>query len=144
MVVRARQMRRTILIYGAAVAVGATLLSWMRYRHVVQTFTTEVYVGTVAALFLGLGIWVGVRFRRPAVGPGFVRNEQAIAALGISPRELEVLELLAQGLANKEIAARLFVSPNTVKTHIARLYQKLEVSRRTQAILAARKLRLIA
>jgi ATP/maltotriose-dependent transcriptional regulator MalT len=119
------------------------LLSWIRYRHVVQLFSTEIYVGTVALLFTGLGIWVGHRVTRPGLPPAGERNQKAIDALGISAREYEVLELLAEGLSNKEIATRLFVSPNTIKTHLARLYEKLEVSRRTQAIHKARSLRLI-
>jgi DNA-binding CsgD family transcriptional regulator len=136
-------MKRTILIYGLAVAAGTSLLTWIRYRHFAQSFTTEIYVGTVAVLFGALGIWVGSRLGRPAPSPGFQRNDRAIDALGISPRELEVLELLAEGHPNKEIARRLFVSANTIKTHLARLYEKLEVSRRTQAIHKARSLSLI-
>lgn len=124
-------------------AVGASVLQWIRYRHVVQLFTTEVYVGTVALLFTGLGIWVGMRIARPTQAAEFETNHKAIEALGISAREFEVLEILAEGLANKEIASRLCVSPNTVKTHLSRLFQKLEVSRRTEAIHKARSLRLI-
>lgn len=136
-------MKRTILIYGLAVALGATALTWIKYRYAVHAFTTEIYIGTIAALFTGLGLWVGLRFRRPAESGEFEKNDKALAALGISAREYEVLELLAEGLANKEIAARLFVSPNTIKTHLAKLYQKLEVARRTQAIAKARELKLI-
>jgi DNA-binding CsgD family transcriptional regulator len=135
-------MTRTILFYGLAVAAGATVLTWIRYRHVTQVFSTEIYVGMVAVLFTGLGIWVGHRVTRPPVANEGT-NHQALDALGISARELEVLELLAEGCANKEIAKRLFVSPNTVKTHLAHLYEKLEVSRRTQAVAKARALRLI-
>jgi DNA-binding CsgD family transcriptional regulator len=134
---------KRIIFYGVAMAAGATLLTWIRYRHVVQFFTTEIYVGMVAVLFTGLGLWVGHRVTRPAEPPPGQRNDKALEALGISAREYEVLELLAQGLSNKEIAKRLFVSPNTIKTHLARLYEKLEVSRRTQAIHKARALRLI-
>lgn len=136
-------MKRTIILYGVAMALGATLLQWIRYRHVVQMFTTEVYVGAVAVLFTGLGIWVGLRLARPTPPASFELNEQAVGALGISARELEVLGILAEGLPNKEIAGRLCVSPNTIKTHLSRLYQKLEVSRRTEAIHKARSLRLI-
>ena len=136
-------MKRTILIYGGVVAVGATALQWVQYRYVVQLFSTEIYIGTIAVLFTGLGIWVGHRLTRPSLPPPGERNTRAIDALGISKREYEVLELLAQGHPNKEIAKRLFVSPNTIKTQLARLYEKLEVSRRTQAIHKARALRLI-
>ncbi len=124
-------------------AACASLLQWIRYRHVVQLFTTEVYVGVVAALFTGLGIWVGMKVARPTQPAEFEVNRKALAALAISSREYEVLQVLAEGLANKEIAARLHVSPNTVKTHLSRLFQKLEVSRRTEAVHKARSLSLI-
>lgn len=140
-------MKRAILstwvIYGLAVAAGASFLTWIRYRHVTQLFSTEIYVGTVALLFTGLGVWVGYRVTRPSLPPPGQKNDKALDALGISAREYEVLELLAEGHSNKEIAKRLFVSPNTIKTHLARLYEKLEVSRRTQAVHKARALRLI-
>lgn len=136
-------MKRTIILYGIVMAACASLLQWIRYRHVVQLFTTEVYVGTVAALFTGLGIWVGMRVARPSQPAEFAVNDKALKALAISPREYEVLQVLAEGLANKEIAARLHVSPNTVKTHLSRLFQKLEVARRTEAVHKARSLSLI-
>lgn len=136
-------MTRTILLYGLAVAAGASLLTWVRYRHITQLFSTEIYVGTVALLFTGLGIWVGYRVTRPGLPAEGETNQKALDALGISAREHEVLELLAQGCSNKEIAKRLFVSPNTIKTHLTHLYEKLEVSRRTQAVHKARALRLI-
>jgi ATP/maltotriose-dependent transcriptional regulator MalT len=90
---------------------------------------------------MGLGVWVGARlFRGRGAGPAFEANTRAMTSLGISSREFEVLELLAAGRSNKEISARLSVSPNTVKTHVANLYGKLEVKRRTEAILRAREL----
>lgn len=136
-------MLRTILIYGALLAALAVGLQWLEFQYVIRTHATETYVVLIAIAFLGLGIWVGSRlFRR--VPPGeFVGNPQAQATLGISDRELEVLELLAAGHSNKEIARRLDVSPNTVKTHIARLFEKLEARRRTEAILRARELGMI-
>jgi DNA-binding CsgD family transcriptional regulator len=134
---------KRILLYGVAIAVGASLLTWIRYRHVVRLIPTELYIGAIAVAFTGLGAWVGYRVTRPRVAPDGARNDKAIAALRISPRELDVLALLAEGLSNKEMAARLFVSPNTIKTHLKHLYEKLEVSRRTQAIAKARELRLI-
>jgi ATP/maltotriose-dependent transcriptional regulator MalT len=103
----------------------------------------EVYVALVAALFLGVGIWAGTRLVRGAPAVPFEPNKAAQETLGISARELEVLELLAAGRSNKEIAGRLAVSPNTVKTHVAKLYEKLEVKRRTEAILRARELGMI-
>jgi DNA-binding CsgD family transcriptional regulator len=136
-------MLRTILIYGALLAAGTVALQWLEYRFLAATYSTEIYVVLVALAFLCLGVWVGAQlFTRPRARE-FERNTRALLALGISGRELEVLELLAAGGSNKEIAARLDVSPNTVKTHVARLYDKLEVKRRTQAVLRARELGVI-
>ena len=103
-----------------------------------------IWIALIAAGFLGLGVWVGARLFRPQVlAGGFETNEPALAALGITRREHEVLGLFAAGQSNKEIARRLNLSPNTVKTHVARLYEKLQAVRRTDAVLRARELRLI-
>lgn len=119
---------------------GALALQWLEYSFLARTYPGEIYFGLLAAAFLVLGVWVGARIfgQRPDRPDG--PNEQAIATLGISPRELEVLELLAAGRSNKEIAAGLGVSLNTVKTHVARLLEKLEAPRRTQAIRRAQEL----
>jgi DNA-binding CsgD family transcriptional regulator len=136
-------MRRTILIYGAALAIAAFGLQHLEYRYFIRAFTTELYVVLIAAGFTALGLWAGRRLTaRPAEG-GFVRNEAALKSLRLTEREQEVLALLAEGLANKEIARRLDVSPNTVKTHVARVYEKLGAARRTQAVQKARELSLI-
>ncbi|MEQ8557572.1 MAG: LuxR C-terminal-related transcriptional regulator [Henriciella sp.] len=134
-----------ILVYGAALAAGILVLQWIEYQHFARTHPGEVRIALLAALFLGVGIWVGAQIFRgraegetPADG-----NPKAQAALGISPREKDVLDLLAAGFSNKEIARELGVSPNTVKTHVARLLEKLEADRRTQAILKARELGLV-
>jgi DNA-binding CsgD family transcriptional regulator len=136
-------MKRSILISGVLLAAAAVQLQWLDYRHAVRSLSTETYVVVLAISFTALGAWVGTRLtrRRPA-GP-FELNAQTRPALGISVREHEVLGLLAEGLSNKEIAERLFVSTNTVKTHLARVYDKLDVARRTQAVQKARSLRLI-
>jgi DNA-binding NarL/FixJ family response regulator len=136
-------MLRTILIYGTILAAGALAMQWLEYKYLVRTYSTEVYVALVALAFMGLGIWVGAKLFRRASTDKFEVNTRALSALGISGREFEVLELLASGRSNKEIAARLEVSPNTVKTHLAKLFGKLEVRRRTEAILRARELELI-
>ncbi len=99
----------------------------------------EFYIACIAIIFIALGIWVGNRLTTRPREP-YARNEAAIASLGISTREVEVLEMLAAGHANKVIARRLDISPNTVKTHVARLFEKLEVASRTQAIGKAREL----
>jgi DNA-binding CsgD family transcriptional regulator len=136
-------MLRTILIYGALLAAATLGLQWLEFRLLVISHATEIYIALVAMLFLGLGIWVGMRLFHRAPATPFEPNKAAQETLGISARELEVLELLAAGRSNKEIAGRLEVSPNTVKTHIAKLFEKLEVSRRTEAILRARELGMI-
>jgi DNA-binding CsgD family transcriptional regulator len=136
-------MLRTILIYGVLLAAGAAALQWLEYRFLVATHSTEIYVVLVALAFLGLGVWAGARLFNRAPATTFEQNTRALLTLKISGRELEVLELLAAGRSNKEIAVRLEVSPNTVKTHVAKLYDKLEVKRRTQAVLRARELGMI-
>ncbi|MFQ5350721.1 MAG: response regulator transcription factor [Thermoanaerobaculia bacterium] len=136
-------VKGTILIYSLAIAGAALLLQWLDFQHAVRTMSTPVYVVIVALLFTALGIWVGQRLTRGTAPRTFERNLRAIDTLGITEREVEVLELLAQGQSNQEIGDSLFVSLNTVKTHLAHLYEKLEVSRRTQAIHKARALDII-
>jgi DNA-binding CsgD family transcriptional regulator len=136
-------MLRTILIYGALLAAGTFLLEWLQFRFLVRTHAMETYVALVAAAFLGLGLWLGSKlFRRSPVVP-FAANTRAQETLGVSGRELEVLVLLAAGRSNKEIARHLELSPNTVKTHVTKLFAKLEVRRRTQAVRRARELGMI-
>ena len=137
-------MWRTVLIYAGLLVVAAGGLQWIQYKLLVREHPGELYVALIAAVFLALGIWAGTRLvpRRAGGGP-FVVNERVRETLGISDREFEVLELLAAGRSNKEIANELEVSPNTVKTHVSRLFGKLEVTRRTAAILRARELGMI-
>ncbi|WP_428682832.1 helix-turn-helix domain-containing protein [Sphingopyxis sp.] len=132
-------MVRSILPYGLALAAAAFLLEWLNYRYVVHRWSTEFTIGCIAVVCVALGLWAGNRLTaRPRAA--FARNDAAIAALGLSARECEVLELLAAGHANKVIARQLDISPNTVKTHVARVYEKLAVASRTQAIQKARAL----
>ena len=136
-------MKKAILIYSAALGGGAFVLQWLEYQYAVRMFSTELYTVAIAIGFTVLGVWVGHRLTGKRQPEAFKRNEQALTYLGISDREYQVLELLAEGHSNKEIAADLFVSPNTVKTHLAHLYEKLEVSRRTQAVTKAKSLQII-
>ncbi|WP_310476803.1 response regulator transcription factor [Sandarakinorhabdus sp.] len=130
-----------MLGWGAALAGGAVLLAWADYQRMARTHAADIALLLVAGLFLGLGLWLGFSvWNRPALPPG---NPAAVASLGLTPREVEVLGLLAAGQANKEIARALGVSPNTVKTHLTRLYEKLGVSSRTAAIAHARALGVI-
>jgi len=140
-------MRKDILkyglIYGVALAGIAVLLQWAQYRYLALTMPGEAYIALVAGVFIVIGIWVGMRLTaKPATGP-FERNDKAISALSLTPRECEVLDHLAKGASNKEIARSMDVSPNTVKTHVASLYAKLEVTGRGKAVDAARALSLI-
>lgn len=130
------------------------LLKVVEYRYLVVERSVEIYGGLIAVLFASLGIWLGLRLtaRKPQervivreipVGPEFVRDEQRLSAVGMTKRELEILELLAHGLSNREIAERVFVSENTVKTHLSRVFDKLGAKRRTQAVQIGKELRLI-
>lgn len=139
-------MLRIIVIYGLALASLVAVLNYIEYRFLVRDLSQEVYIGVIAVLFTGLGIWAGPRLLRRkvvVVSPDFSLDREALERLGISKREHEVLELMARGNSNQEIADKLFVSVNTVKTHLANLFLKLEVSRRTQAVNRAKELRLI-
>ncbi len=137
-------MKKTILIYGLALAALVFLLEYFEYRYFVRDLSTEAFIFIIALMFAGLGLWVGQKLTAPKkVATEFQKNEKALDFLGISERELEVLELVAEGLSNKEIAGKLFVSINTVKTHLSRLYEKLEVNRRMQAVEKAKSLKLI-
>jgi NarL family two-component system response regulator LiaR len=141
-------MRRTVIIYGLAMAVLIGLLRLVEYRFLIRDIPLEFYIGFVAVMFTGLGIWAGLRLTRPKIveiavtGP-FERDDGALRGLGISKRELEVLELIAAGLSNQDIAERLFVSTSTVKTHVSNVLAKLDASRRTEAIARAQQLRII-
>jgi len=137
-------MWRTVLIYGVALAAGTLALQWLEYRLWARSHALEVYLALVAAAFLALGVWVGAKlFRNQAAKASFEPNEHARASLRITDREYDVLRQLAAGRSNKEIARQLEVSPNTVKTHVARLFEKLGAGRRTAAIRSARELGLI-
>jgi len=136
-------MWKRIASYGALLAAGTFALQWLDYQRLARVQTGEVYTFLIAAAFLALGVVIGVRVLRPSKAPTFDGNPNAVASLGISARELRVLQELAAGRSNKEIAAVLEVSPNTVKTHVARLFEKLGAKRRTDAINKARELGIV-
>jgi len=147
-------VRKTVLLYGILGGVLIAALKLIEYRFLVLEHSLEIYGGIVAVIFAGLGIWLGLKLTRvrttvvvkevpvPVGGP-FARNQARLQDLGITPRELEILEAMAAGLSNREIAERLFVSENTVKTHAARLFDKLSAKRRTQAVQLAKEAGLI-
>ena len=147
---------KNIILYGVSLAVLLFLLKWLELRFIIFDHAFEAYIGAIAIIFTSLGIWLALKLTKPKVekvfiekevyishAPGFILNESELSRLGISKRELEVLQLMAEGFSNQEIAGRLFISLSTVKTHAARLFEKLDVKRRTQAIEKAKKLRLI-
>ena len=136
-------MVRTVAFYGLALAAVALLVQWIEYRHFVRLLPTELALAAVASVFVVLGVWLGMRLTPGAAAEPFTRNDRAIASLGLTPRECEVLERLARGEPNKEIARAMGLSPNTVKTHVANIYAKLGVSGRGKAVDAARALSLV-
>ena len=152
-------MRKTILLYGLLGGVLIAGLKLIEYRFLVVEHSIEIYGGLVALLFATLGIWLGLKLTKTretvvvrevrvpvtvrATEP-FLVNAQRLAQLGITRRELEILELIAAGLSNREIAEKVFVSENTVKTHSSRLFDKLGAKRRTQAVQIAKDAGLIA
>jgi two-component system, NarL family, response regulator LiaR len=145
------------IFYGLAGGVLIALLKVLEYQHFVRAYPTEIYGGLVAVIFSALGLYFGLRWARPrekevvvikevqvaAAGEPFVLDAGRLKELGITQREHEILGLIAEGLSNREIGERLFVSENTVKTHSSRLFEKLGVNRRVQAVLKGRELGLI-
>lgn len=143
-----------VILYGLSLGLLLLLLKWLEWRFIVMDRAIEIYSGAIAIVFTGLGIWLALKLARPKWKTVVVEkevyvtretaiNEKELARLGLSSREVEVLQLMAEGLSNQEIAARLFVSLNTVKTHTGNIFVKLDARRRTQAVEQARKLRLI-
>jgi DNA-binding CsgD family transcriptional regulator len=141
--VMTKPVLKSILIYAAALAAGAFVLQWLQYKYLTRAFTTEFYIVLIALGFAALGVWAGYRLTPKKISPGFELNTAALQSLGVTAKEHEVLNLLAAGQSNKEIARALDVSPNTVKTHIQHLFEKLGVERRTQAIQKARELGIV-
>jgi DNA-binding CsgD family transcriptional regulator len=149
-------VKKTVLAYGVLGGLLVAVLKLVEYRFLVLEHSLEIYGGIIALIFAGLGIWLGLKLKRTretvvvrevpvevAVTGPFSRNEAQVTQLGITPRELEILEAIAAGLSNREIAERLFVSENTVKTHTGRLFDKLSARRRTQAVQRAKEAGLI-
>ena len=136
-------MVRFVLPYALVLALAAVGLEWLRFRHATRLDSTELYVAILALGFIALGIWVGRRLTPQPRPAAFTRNEAAIRSLGLTERECEILAQLASGQSNKQLARTFAISPNTVKTHVARLFEKLEVQNRMQAVEKARWLALI-
>ncbi len=145
-----------MILYSLSLAILLFVLRWLEIRFIIIDHALEIYVGAIALIFTGLGIWLSFKLvnRKPETKivektvylenePNFMLNQEEIEKTGLSKRELEVLQLMAEGLSNEEIAERLYVSLNTIKTHTSRVFEKLDVKRRTQAIEKAKRLRVI-
>jgi NarL family two-component system response regulator LiaR len=138
-------MKRHVLIYGLVGGILIAVLKWTEYRFLVIEYSLEIYGGLIAAIFAVLGIWLGLKLTKTKQtvvvkevfvpsGEPFLLDEKKREGLGITRREMEILELISLGMSNREIAAKLFVSENTVKTHSSRVFDKLGAKRRTQAV----------
>jgi two-component system, NarL family, response regulator LiaR len=147
---------KSIILYGVSLAFLLFLLKWLELKFIVFKNYQEFYIGAIAVIFTALGIWLALKLAKPKINTviiekevfvpqskEFVLNEVQLEKLGLSNRELEVLQLMAQGYSNNEIAEKLFLSLSTIKTHVANLFFKLDAKRRTQAIEIAKKLSLI-
>lgn len=144
-----------IVIYGLALAAMLLLMKWMEYQFLILEHALDLYIGGIAILFTALGVWLAIKLSKPkketiiierevpAPKVPFTPSEEAVEQRGLSARELEVLQHMASGMSNAQIADKLFVSVSTVKTHSSRIFEKLEVSRRTEAVNVARKFGII-
>jgi DNA-binding CsgD family transcriptional regulator len=154
------KLYQQLILYAIGLALMLLAMRWLEFKFIILNNEFEIYAGAIAIIFTGLGIWIALKLSKPKsdsyrvetkiiekeifkTNDQFVFNSVAFDELGISKREIEVLQLMANGLSNQEIADQLFVSLNTIKTHISRLFEKMEVKRRTQAIELAKKLSLI-
>jgi DNA-binding CsgD family transcriptional regulator len=141
-----------VALYGLGIGLVVTIMRWIDYKHAVHAWTLELYAGTIAVVFAVVGIWLGLHMKQRRKAPPETTIEvrqtsvdqtfktETAEEAGLSRRELEVLQLMASGHSNQEIADKLFVSLNTVKTHTSNLYVKLEVKRRGQAVVKAKEL----
>ena len=147
---------KATIVYSISLAFLLFLLKWLELRFIIFDHSFEIYIGLIAVIFTALGIWLALKLSKTKIetlvvekevyvtrNENFILNTSLITQLEISKRELEILNLMAQGHSNQEIAAKLFVSLSTVKTHIQNLFEKLEVKRRTQAVEKAKRLNLI-
>lgn len=135
-------MLRTIIVYGIALAALTGVLRFIEYRYFVRDLSLEIYISIIATFFTGVGVWAGLKLTRKKVvltNPNFQLNDKDLEGLGISKREYEVLQHIAEGLSNREIAEKLFVSLNTIKSHSSNLFMKLNARNRTQAVLRAKE-----
>ncbi len=147
---------KTAILYGISLFVLLFFLKWLELRYILFDHSLEIYIGSIAVLFTALGIWLALKLSKPKTKTiivekevfiskeeDFIRNQALIEQLELSARELEILDLMAQGNSNQEIANSIFISLSTVKTHNQNIFEKLDVKRRTQAIEKAKRLQII-
>jgi NarL family two-component system response regulator LiaR len=167
MMIKLLLKNKHVIVYGISLALLLFLLKWLELRFIIISHAFEIYIGAIALIFTALGIWLALKLIKPKVNTvvvekevyinnvvekevfegkqaaSFVVNEKELDALGLSKRELEVLQLMAEGLSNQEIASRLYISLSTIKTHSSKVFEKLDVRRRTQAVEKAKRCGLI-
>lgn len=149
------QKYKSTILYGISLALLLFLMKWLEFRFMVINHTLEIYIGLIAIIFTALGIWLALKLTKPkketiiiekeiyVSDAEFIQDRNQLEKLNLSKREMEVLELIAQGCSNQEIASQLFVSLPTIKSHSSKLFEKLDVNRRTQAVEKAKRLKLI-
>ncbi|WP_277014728.1 response regulator transcription factor [Flavobacterium lindanitolerans] len=149
------QKYKSTMLYGIFLALLLFLMKWLEFRFMVINHTLEIYIGLIAIVFTALGIWLALKLTKPkketiiiekeiyVSDTEFIQDRNQLEKLNLSKREMEVLELIAQGCSNQEIASQLFVSLPTIKSHSSKLFEKLDVNRRTQAVEKAKRLKLI-
>ncbi len=146
---------RLIWVYGFVLAILLFILKWLELRFIIYDHAFDIYIGAIALTFTLLGIWLALKISRPKTNTVFIEkivyqstfnfsmDHAALAETGLSTRELEVLQLMAKGLSNKDIADELFLSLNTIKTHCSKIFEKMEVNSRMKAIEKAKRIGLI-
>jgi two-component system, NarL family, response regulator LiaR len=145
-----------LILYGCCLSAILFLLKWMQWKFIIVDNAIEIYIGLIACLFTALGIWIALKLTKPKVETRIVEkkiyvhadsafeiDQQQLEILNLRPREFEVLQLMADGLSNAEIAEKLFISLSTVKTHASGIFEKMDVKRRTQAIEKGKRLHII-
>lgn len=149
------QKYKSTMLYGISLALLLFLMKWLEFRFMVINHTLEIYIGLIAIVFTALGIWLALKLTKPkketiiiekeiyVSDAEFIQDRNQLEKLNLSKREMEVLKLIAQGCSNQEIASQLFVSLPTIKSHSSKLFEKLDVNRRTQAVEKAKRLKLI-
>jgi DNA-binding NarL/FixJ family response regulator len=137
---------KTALRFGLIIIALLILFQLSNASLFIPDIPADAIIGITAVVLIALGIYLGGNIKKPKIieiKPTLVKDEEKIKLLGISARELEVLQLISDGLSNQEIGEKLFISESTIKTHVSNLFVKLDVKRRTQAVIRAKEWRII-